>query len=504
MMPVDFGFPQVLRTISSVLSGETEIYLVGGAIRDGLLGIPSHDLDFAVFKDSGRIARRVANALNAPFYMLDRERDTARVILQYSDGSPYSLDFAGFRGENIIEDLSTRDFTVNAMAVNLAEPALLIDPLGGQEDLSSRRLRACSDTSFMDDPVRIFRGVRLALAYQFELLPEAKLAMQSAATRLPQVSIERKRDELFRILEGHQISRAIRLLDNFGALGSFLPEINELKEVEQSSPHFLDVWEHTLLTVDHLELLLDDLILQGDCATPSANWQTDLARHILGCFKLKLADHFAINLTSGRSRRAALCLAALFHDTGKPGSSQVSDTGRIRFLGHDLKGVMNTVNRAQELALSQTEVDYLRVLIKQHMRVHFLANAASHPSRKSIFHFFRDTGSAGIDICLLSLADLWATFGPALPIEKWEAELTVCADLLDAWWERHDEVITPPRILTGDDLQKEFKMVPGPNFGKILAGLDEASAVGEIHVREDALRYVRTWLEEHTIRSSTP
>jgi tRNA nucleotidyltransferase/poly(A) polymerase len=181
------NFPALLDSVRAALTsrgtvpaGRT-VYLVGGAVRDALLGRASHDLDFSMEGDAIRTARRIADALDGAFYTLDSERDTGRVIVTNTDGSRTIMDFASFRGADLETDLKGRDFTLNAMALSLSDNSLH-DPLGGAMDLKEKRLRACSPTSFSDDPARILRGVRLAAQFGFHILPETRTAMKTAGT----------------------------------------------------------------------------------------------------------------------------------------------------------------------------------------------------------------------------------------------------------------------------------------------------------------------------------
>ena len=149
-----YSFSPLLASVHDALSPNQEIYLVGGAVRDAILGRASHDLDFVVPGDGIKLARRVANKLKGAFYPLDTERDTGRVVLIQDDGSRTIMDFATYRGENIEADLRDRDFTVNAIAYNLQTETTL-DPLNGAGDLYAKRIRACSPESLSKDPVRI-------------------------------------------------------------------------------------------------------------------------------------------------------------------------------------------------------------------------------------------------------------------------------------------------------------------------------------------------------------
>ena len=492
-------FPSVLERLISFLPKEKPVYLVGGAVRDAMLGRESHDLDFVMAGEAGQTARKVANALNGSFYMLDEERDTARVVYQLDNGLPDTLDFSVFRGPGLEADQIGRDFTINALAINLFDPGRLIDPLNGLDDLRAGLLRACAPSSFMDDPVRILRGVRLALSLGFTILPETMIAMGQAVNRLPGTSPERQRDELFRILEGTQVSSALRMLDQLGAIRLILPEVDSLKEVTQSSPHQLDVWEHTLLTLTDLEKLLETLPGKVDAGTGTDSLEPAilLAVSSLERFRQQLSEHFEHALTPGRSRKGLLLLAALFHDIGKPASRQELESGKVAFHGHEQSGIPIMLKRMQALSFSLAELDFVKTAIKQHMRLHFMVSDGVLPRRRTIYRFFRDSGLVGVDICLLSLADTLATYRETLPHDQWMAELEVCSTLMEAWWERQKDVIRPLRWLTGFDLQEKFGLKPGPLIGRLLAGLEEAQACGEVVDQAEALLFVQNWLEQN-------
>ncbi len=471
-----------------------EVYLVGGVVRDLLMKRPCHDMDFAITGDPRRLGRGVANDIQGDFFVLDDERNTVRVIYHSPSGSRTFLDFSTLRGTDIESDLLARDFTINAMALEIHHPDKLIDPLGGLKDLRAKLLRACSRTAFQDDPVRVLRGIRQALAFQFHFEPETLAAIKAAAPRLPKVSPERQRDELFNILDGCQVSSAIRLLDQIGALERVLPEIPLLKGEIQPPPHVYDVWEHTLALLQDLEILYSTLI--GDYNEDRAsNLMMGLATMHLGRFRHWLAQHFNNSLNPGRSLRALLFLAALYHDVAKPAVRQFAPNGHIHYIGHEDAGAEIAVQRAQALALSQVEVKRIETLIHEHMRIHHLAKSGLVPSRRVIFRYFRSTGPAGVELCLLSLADTLATHGLNLTQETWTAELVVCRTLLEGWWERRDEVITPARLVTGDNLMKELNVPPGPLVGKLLTAIQEAQAGGEIHDRQQALDFARELLK---------
>jgi putative nucleotidyltransferase with HDIG domain len=278
-----------------------------------------------------------------------------------------------------------------------------------------------------------------------------------------------------------------------GVLPCVLPELLELKAVSQSPPHTKDVWGHTLDTLRNLELLLDVFQPRHD-PEKSSSLITGLAVMRLGRYRHQITEHLQSELIVGRSKRSILFLAALYHDIAKPKTKTIDDAGRIRFFNHDQLGVEIIRNRSDELHLSNTESDYLEKIIKHHMRPTHLAREQQKPSARAIYRFFRDAGEAGVDICLLSLADILAAYGTTLPQKRWEIQLDVVRELLAAWWEEIDTKIDPPVLITGSDLINEFHLKPGPVIGEILELIREGQVSGEIVAKEDGLSWVREYL----------
>jgi tRNA nucleotidyltransferase/poly(A) polymerase len=495
-MPVPFSYSPLIDKVRETLPDQ-EMYLVGGAVRDILLNRLSRDLDFALPSNGISLARRVANALQADFMVLDSERDTGRVIVTESDGTRTFLDFATYRGNNLEEDLRARDFTINAIAFDL-HAQTLIDPLNGASDLRTKVIRACSPTSLSDDPVRILRAVRQAAAFEFKIELETRKGMKQAANLLPKVSPERQRDELFKMLEGPKPDASMRALEILGIFPYLLPELPALKGLEQSAPHIHDVWEHTLSVLGHLERILAALA-PGYSADNTNDLFTGLLTVRIGRFREQFAKHFAESLNTDRSVRAALFFAALYHDVQKPATKSIENSGRIRFFGHDVKGAEVVEERARAFNLSNDEVERIKSIVQHHMRFHFftgrLEGDKQEPSRKAIYRFFRDTGKAGVDLVLLGLADLRGTQGAALSQETWTAALDVAQILLGNYWERPQETVAPPRLLGGNELMSELGLKPGRVIGQLLEAIREGQATGKVTNRERALDLAREYLK---------
>jgi len=472
-------FSSILEPVFPALPPETPIYLVGGAVRDGLLGRTTHDLDFVLQGDVLGIARRIANRLGAAYYPLDIERDTGRVILIKPGQPRLVLDFAAMRGPDLESDLLARDFTVNAIAVDVRKPETLIDFLGGVADLHKKQLRPCSTLSFQQDPLRVLRAIRLATTFKFRIPTEATALMRQAVPLLAGTSPERLRDELFRILAGPQPASAVRALDLLGALDYVLPELPGLKGVQQSAPHVNDVWEHTLDVLAKLEALLEAFDIAYD-PDKASSLIMGLAVLRLGRYREQIHTHLEKSFTPDRSLRPLLFFAALYHDVAKPKTFQEDAGGQIHFYEHEHIGAKITAERAQALRLSNLEVDRLKTIIKNHLRPHFLAQAGGLPSRRAIYRFFHTCEVAGVDICLLAMADFLATYGAAVSQEAWEQELEVIRALLEAWWEKPTESVTPPTLVSGRDVIQRFRLKPGPEIGRLLALVREAQAEGRV------------------------
>lgn len=492
-MSVPFNLPPLLEKIVNVLPANTEIYLVGGAVRDLLTNRRSPDFDFAVPSNGISLARTVANALKADFMVLDGERDTGRVII-IEDGIYTYLDFAAYRGATLEEDLRDRDFTINAIALNLRD-ITVIDPLNGATDIRAKVIRACSPDSLSNDPVRILRAVRQAAAFGFNIDKSTREWMKQAADKINKVSIERVRDEVFKMLGGPKASASIRALEMLGVLQHLMPELLKMKGVTQSNPHIHEVWVHTLAVVDQLEdLLTSSLRLDFDPEKTSDMFMGLISLKI-GRYREQIAKHFANQLNPSRSHRSLLMFSALYHDVCKPDTKTIDENGRIRFFDHDIKGAEVTADRARAFNLSNDEVERLHTIVRHHMRFHFFADRLERegqpPSRKAVYRFFRDSGAAGVDLILLALADLRGTKGNELTQVTWTAYLDIARILLENYWEHPEEVVNPPRLIDGNELMKELNLQPGKVVGTLLESIRENQAAGKIVDKEQALAFAR-------------
>src|SRR5688572_8026299 len=502
-MPAHYLHSPLIDKVRDALPDQ-DIHLVGGAVRDMLLKRISRDLDFALPSNGISCARRVANSLKGDFMVVNGERDTYRAIVTESDGTRAFIHIASYRGSTLDEDLRARDFTMNAIAYDLRANTI-IDPLNGASDLRAKTIRACFQTSIIDDPLRILRAIRQAAAFDFKIEQETRKLMQQSAHLLPNTSPERKRDEVFKILEGPKPAASMRALEMLGIFPHLLPELSALKGVRQSPPHIYNVWEHTLSVLAYLAEILAALEVDETSEEIGDSLKVMLVSS-LGRFRERLSAHFAASLNTDRSVRAVLFFATLYHDVEKPITSSVDEVGRIRFFNHDVKGADVAAKRGQAFNLSNDEVERIHKITKNHMRFHFFTNrlesAREEPSRRAIYRFFRDSGEAGIDLVLLGLADLRGTCGAAISEETWMAALEVAKILLENYWEKQQETVAPPRLLNGNDLMRELNLEPGRIIGQLLEAIREGQATGKINTKEDAISSAHEWLAENQNHSS--
>lgn len=458
---------------------ETPIYLVGGAVRDALLGRISHDLDFVVPEKGIATAYLLGNALRQPAYPLDEERDTGRVVLPDT-----TLDVACYRGPDLMADLRARDFTINAMALPAAATttASLIDPCQGQADLTAKIIRQASPTSLSDDPVRGLRAIRQAAQFGFSIETETEQAIRAAAPSLSNVSVERGRDEFLKLLLTPTPHLALRQMVDLGLMEVLLPEIMALDGVAQSPPHHEPVLGHTLSVVYWLAQV--ESWVQG---ASSDDPLLAVAAKTLKPYLNPLAEHLARTVDGGLDGQTILRLSGLFHDVGKAKTQTRDETGRIRFFNHDEVGAAMAVTVLERLRLSRDAVQQVQKTVAGHMRPLLLLQTDAPPSLRSVYRFFKVLGPSGLDVLLLSLADHLATYNGVGDAAAWRKLCALVGWFLNHYFNQREKTISPPPLLNGNQLMQALGLAPGPQVGHLLRLIEEAQATGEIHTAAEAL-----------------
>jgi tRNA nucleotidyltransferase/poly(A) polymerase len=492
MIPASW-LPEWLHDPLIKACSDIRVWLIGGAIRNSLLGLETIDFDFAVEGDARNLARSIANSLGGYYYELDSERDTGRVILVQEKEKRLLLDFARLRGGRIDQDLKERDFTVNALAVELSKSDKVLDTTGGLQDLKDKVLRLCSPDAIHNDPIRGIRAVRIAVQLGLTIDPTALSAIRNNADQLSRVSPERIRDEFFRLLELPLPGRAIRLMDHLGLLSVLFPHLDSLRELTQSPPHEFSVWDHTLAVLDHLGRLILALGREYDPEMASELVTGEIV-YRLGRFREGINLHLDRELSHGRNIRQLLFLGALYHDVGKPACITLQDEW-IHFYGHESVGAEIIAEKARDLRLSNAEIQWLQILIRNHLRPSQLQNEKTI-SHRAIFRFLRDTDEAGAEVVLLSLADFLGMQTPPVDQEELSKRVETARQLLSAMFEADSRRYRPEPLLRGNEIAKALDLEPGPEIGRILNALQEAQVAGEVNSKGEAFAFIRSLHKE--------
>jgi putative nucleotidyltransferase with HDIG domain len=499
--------PALNELLSAFRQEHEHVYVVGGIVRDQLLGrSPGHyDLDLVVEQNALAGARRVADRLGWAYYPLDETRDVARLVFATDTSAPLVCDVAGMRGGSIEADLQTRDFTINAMALAYAKRGspTLIDCIGGQADLRQRLVRQVTALALADDTIRILRAVRLAVELGFRIDTGTQDQMERLAGSLRFAGSERVRDELWKILATDDPALGIDRLHSHGILVYVLPEVATTTGVGQSYPHYQDVYRHTLATVRHAFTLRQWILGKTAAHTPGAA-ALDTA---LGPWRFRLRQHLATSLAVGRTHGDWMIWNALLHDIGKPYTRREEPDddqpggARVRFLGHEDRGAALAGDRLTALRFSRHEIELGTAVIQGHMRPHLLHASFSGQdiSRRAAYRFFRDIAGkpfgnrAGIDTVLLALADYQAIY-PASPPPGWVAYLDHMGELLAYTFDPQTATSAAKPLLDGRALMHYFDLQPGPRLGELLEVLREAQAAGDITTTDEALNLATGWL----------
>jgi poly(A) polymerase len=434
-------------------------WIVGGALRDELLGREVTDIDIAVEGNPEDAARELAAELRGPVFQLSEAFGAWRVV-DRRGGRVY--DFARLQGDTIEEDLAKRDFTVNAMA-RQREGGDLIDPLGGRADLEARTLRVLGPGAYENDALRPLRLARFAAELGFAPDPETERLTAEAAPRVSEASGERVFAELRRLLVAPKALEGLALADRLGLVRAVLPELADLHDVDQSHYHHLDVYGHT---VEVLERLIE---LESEAS---------------GELREVLDEPLADELTRGE----ALRLGALLHDIGKPATHHVREDGRVTFMGHDRLGQEMVRAICRRLRTSERLCRFLEAVTRHHLVLGFLVHERPL-DRRAVFRYLERTSPVEVEVTLLSVADRLATRGKNAE-RAIDAHIELAEELMPAAleWRRRGP---PPLPVRGDELAEELGIEPGPELGRLLAQLSEAAYAGEATDRQQAIDLAR-------------
>ena len=472
-----------IKTASEALPaliGLGEAWVVGGAVRDALIGEATADIDLAV-ADAPAWAACAGDLLGARPVDLGGPLPTFRLAL--AGGTLDAVDLP--RG--LEADLARRDFTVNALAVPLADFAAgrvagsVIDLHGGLADLRARRLELVSDSAIADEPIRALRGLRLEATRGLRLTRRSEQAIRAAAGRVAGVAPERTWAELGRIFDAESASDAVRRMEGLGLLGELFPELDTCRGVDQRPVHRRDVFNHQLDALEYLDGLI---------AERPSDAISDLHRPLWAALGDAVRKQIAADRDSLRiaADRDSLRIAVLLHDLGKPGTRTIGEDGRTHFYGHSELGAELAAERLRRLRVPRRSIERVERLITAHLRPGMIASPGAPPTERALYRFHRDLGDDAAPLCLLFLADALATVGPETLAPRWDAYVAHVSRIV-RWRPRRPRRTS--RLLSGTAVMAATGLAPGPEVGRILAALDEAAALGEITTADAACQRAR-------------
>jgi len=449
---------------------------VGGTVRDLLLGRDPHDIDLVVAVDPEPLCRRFADSIEGSFFVLSEEFQSCRAI---SADSHLNFDFSALRGKHIVEDLGDRDFTVNAMALELPgagdriDPfgGDLIDPYGGAAHLSGRELVPVSDAIFDRDPLRLLRAVRMEKTLGLVIAPALARLVHDKASLAMQPSVERTFFELSRILDLPGVSGAVRRLDEFGLLHVLLPELAALKGITQNEFHHLDVYGHTLAFADALE---------GIAADPEGffpGWGN------------RIRSRLDRRISGDAGCRLVLSLAALFHDVAKPFCRFTDEDGLVRFFEHDRLGAELVSGVLARYKVSTEASRMVTQLVRKHMRFEALIQVPV-PSERARRRYLRATQPFVPESIILSVSDRLSVRGVRVTNADVEHHIELAREMMELALAAEDAVPLPG-LINGDELMRELGLKPGPLVGELLDHIEEEQELGNISTHDQALAMAR-------------
>lgn len=483
--------PELVDAIGEALAARgADAHVVGGAVRDRLLGRRPRDIDLIVAGDAESLCRQVAADVGATFVVMDRSRGYIRLAPRHGvpDAGGRWVDVTP-RAGTLAEDLRRRDFTVNAMAVPLAgwdtpeALAAIEDPSGGRSDIERKLVRQVSASSLDDDPLRAVRACRLAAQLGFEIEASTSAAVASHARAVFEAAPERLREELFATIGGQSAVRGIRLLDSHGLLELVLPETCAGKGIDQPKEHYWDVFEHGVQTVGVAERVLDPECRAADPVIRSVPWLPGMD------------EYFAEVVSDDQTRGSLLKLAALLHDVAKPETKSLQPYGRTRFFGHADRGAEIAEQVLRRLRASRRSTAHVSLMVREHLRPVQLSDGASPPTPRALFRFYRDVAPVAVDTVYLAIADYLAARGPRLDESDWRRHSNMLGDILRRGFEERRES-KPSLLFDGNQIQRLFGLPPGPEIGRLLKVLREAEAAGIVQTQGEALDLLREAVRE--------
>ncbi len=439
------------------------IYLVGGTVRDLLMGTRPADIDLVTGNDMAGLASAIAGRCRGRVVDLGGKKGFA--VLRVASPT-LIVDIAPLEEQTIEANLVRRDFTFNAMAYDV-EKRRIVDVTGGRSDLNDKIVRMVSETAFADDPARLIRAYRMATVLSFKIDRQTRDAIGRHAHLIDRVAGERIWSELMKLFATSASSPFVHNMTEDGLLTSIFPELLPTMGCMQNRFHQYDVFEHSLRTYTQAEALINN------------------AGQHLG--HLVTEDELANLAANG----ALIKYSALLHDVGKPATRKVDADGRVHFLGHAGHGadLVDTISR--RLRLSTLQRKTADTIVRNHIRPLslFLAMQNDASGRRGIVRLFNRVDHLAVSLIVHAMADCLAKHAVLQPKDK--SFLAFCERLMADYTEFRNRQAASPPLIDGNDLITIFGLVPSPLFKQILRGVEERRLSGDLSTRDEALAFVK-------------
>jgi len=439
-----------------------QVYLVGGSVRDLLLGRRPLDLDLAVAGNPGTFAQRLAAHTGGRLVPLGKP---GLMLYRIVSGSQI-MDVSAIFGRSISEDLQRRDFTINAIAIDLAGRDI-IDVCGGRADLAARRVRMVSRSAFEQDPVRLIRTFRMAAVLRFEVTPETAAAVRDQASLIAKPAGERIRNELLKILETGRAAEAITQMADCGLLSAMLPEFAALRNERSGQKPRCDRFEHTLKAFSEIEALLTD------------------PRPVIPCD----IDPMLWSLASVPA--AILKFAILLHELVRP-SADRNNLRRFQRAPVDFDAVKTICARFK---MSNRQTHYVDFIARKHHwpLLLFEAHRRKRLSDRAVSRFFMTAADKTPDLLIHAAADAAGGTCEIGNQEKTFASFT--KGLLRHYFTEFLPRKNSPPLLTGRDLIDLLGLQPAPFFKSLLNRVEADRLAGRLQTKDEAIRRVKKMLQ---------
>lgn len=453
---------EILNNISSFF--QNKVYLVGGSVRDYLLGKTTYDRDLIVVdEDAKTFSLKLAEFFGATHIPLDEMNKIYRIVLP--DKENY-LDITNPVENSLEKDIMRRDLTINAIAVNI-QTGDVIDLCNGISDLENRLLRGVREENFVDDPLRLLRVFRFYSVLGFELDESLSFITKKYSNLVLNPAKERIEYELMKLFDGQFADDALLKMDECGVLEMYFPFVKELKQVPPNLHHHLDLFHHSVETVKQIGFLYNN---------SSEKVKAHMDRVDFGGF----------------SRIAHLRLAGFLHDIGKFSTWTIEeDTGRHRFIKHDDVGAKLAKPMLKSMCFSNKQIDYLTLMIKKHMYPTAVVSAPELTD-KVMMRFVRKMEDNAIDNILIAQADRLSARGPEITDEIVNENISALNNLLEFYLKAKETLKPLPKLLDGNEVMSILSIKPSPQLGKIMEALQEAQISGDILTKDEAVAFIKT------------